>query len=99
MKTNIKCAIHEKGCEKTFILKEGDCAVVSQNTIVSTIKKFKQNTWGQHLVDSFTIRYVTFNGLLKLGANKKIIDGWRGLEAIKFSQATVIGKNVCSIYA
>ena len=56
----------KKSGEKTFTLKEGDCDVVSKNKIASTIKNFKLNTQVQYLC--FTIRYVTFNGLLKLGA-------------------------------
>ena len=56
----------KKSGEKIFTLKKGDCDVVSKNNIASTIKNFKLNTQGQYV--GFTIRYVTFNGLLKLGA-------------------------------
>ena len=34
----------KKSREKTFRLKEGDCYVVSNNNIASTIKNFKLNT-------------------------------------------------------
>ena len=45
-----------------------------------------------------TIRYVTFEGLVKCGAYWEIIDGGRGLKAIKFSQAFVMWKRVYSVY-
>ena len=38
--------------EKIFTLKEGDCDVLSKNSIVSTIKNFKLNTRELYLVDS-----------------------------------------------
>ena len=42
----------KKSGEKRFTLKEGDCDVVSNNNIASTIKNFKLNTQGEYLVVS-----------------------------------------------